>query len=347
MVSAVYAVVQVVAVSAEAVANGNPFTRPAAGVAAWDSWHYLGIARFGYPHVLRGDYRNLAFFPLYPLLVRVAHLLVRNWTVSGFLVSEVAGLIACVVVLRLVSDRYGIRAGMRAGILLAAAPGAFVFSLAYAEGLVVALAAGCLFALGRRRWLVAGVLAGLATATSPVALPIVLVCVVAAAWDWWGYRRPDAAPAAVLGTLGVVAYVCYLKVATGSFGAWVTTEHHFWGQRLAVSTPWTTLAAGTWVSVIEAECLLVVLLGILALVAIRAPATWWVYAVPVVFAFTFDVNLWVNPRVLLNAWPLWVAIAVALRNLKGFVVVTTMSAAATVVALIAYTGPWAIYTQHP
>ena len=45
-------------------------------------------------------------------------------------------------------------------------PGSIVFSMVYAEGLLIPLAAGCILALQRRRWVMAGALAGLATATA-------------------------------------------------------------------------------------------------------------------------------------------------------------------------------------
>ena len=76
---------------------------------------------------------------------------------------------------------------MRAGWLMAVAPGAAFLSPAYAEGLAISLCAVVLLMLDRRRWLAAGVIGALATATSPLALPIV----VAGAWAAWRSRSAD------------------------------------------------------------------------------------------------------------------------------------------------------------
>ena len=58
------------------------------------------------------------------------------------------------------------------------------------------LAAGCILALQRRRWVLAGVLAGIATATEPEALVLVLVCAVSAALE---LRRSGCGPDARAG----------------------------------------------------------------------------------------------------------------------------------------------------
>ena len=52
--------------------------------------------------------------------------------------------------------------------------------MVYAEGLLLPLAAGCILALQKRRWLLAGSLAAFATATEPEALVLVVVCAVSA-----------------------------------------------------------------------------------------------------------------------------------------------------------------------
>ena len=70
--------------------------------------------------------------------------------------------------------------GRRAVLIFCLFPGSVVFSMVYAEGVMLALVAGCILALQRRRWVLAGALAGFATATEPEAIGLVAVCVVSA-----------------------------------------------------------------------------------------------------------------------------------------------------------------------
>ena len=71
----------------------------------------------------------------------------------------------------------------RATLLVALFPGSFVLSMVYSEGLALTFSAFGILALLQRRWLLAGVLGLLATATTPVALAFEVSCV------WCAYRQ--------------------------------------------------------------------------------------------------------------------------------------------------------------
>ncbi len=59
----------------------------------WDAIHYLDIAQYGYTTV--GDRKfDLAFFPFYPLLVRIASYVIGNYVVSGLVVSGIFSIAA-------------------------------------------------------------------------------------------------------------------------------------------------------------------------------------------------------------------------------------------------------------
>ena len=113
------------------------------------------------------------------MLVTV-HDAIWSATVAGVLISTAGGAIATYLVYRLATDWWDRRVAFRAGVLFILFPGSVVFSMVYSEGLLLPLAAGCLFALGRKRWLLAGVLAGFGTAVQPVAIVLVFVCATAA-----------------------------------------------------------------------------------------------------------------------------------------------------------------------
>jgi hypothetical protein len=223
-------------------------------LANWDGLWYRALANRGYPdHVVHcclgsGETHaqsTLGFFPLYPLVMWVgaravilvtSHSAIYSITVAGVIVSLIGGLITAVIVQELATGWWGKAAGRRAAALFCLFPGSVVFSMVYAEGLALPLAAGCILALQRRRWLLAGVLAGVATATDPESLVLVLVCAVSAGlelrrrgWRDAGARRSLLAP--LLSVSGAVALGAFLWAWAGTPFATVLTQRYGWRER--------------------------------------------------------------------------------------------------------------------
>ena len=155
-------------------------TGTASGTASWPTT--------AIPSTRSDAQTTLGFFPLYPIaiwLVEPVFTLVTGhdaiWSATVAGVSS-RGSAAASPRARLPPGRrlVGPASARRATILFIVFPGSVVFSMVYSEGLLLPLAAGCLFALERRRWLLAGVLAGFGTAVQPTALVLVPVCAVSA-----------------------------------------------------------------------------------------------------------------------------------------------------------------------
>ncbi|MCZ7627603.1 MAG: mannosyltransferase family protein [Microthrixaceae bacterium] len=174
---------------------------------SWDGYYYLDIAENGYPdHVpttSAGEtaQSSVSFFPLYPALTAAADAVTPGSAVTAALLITTTAAFAAMLLLReLVRSISGTQAAERAAIMFAVFPGAFVFSFAYTEALVLALSMGALLAVRRGRWLIAGVLAALATATRPDAV----VLMFPLAWsayrairtdhDWRALLAPALAP---------------------------------------------------------------------------------------------------------------------------------------------------------
>jgi hypothetical protein len=132
---------------------------------------------------------------------------------------------------------WGETAGRRAVVILCCFPGSIVFSMAYAEGLLIPRAAGCLLALRRRRWVLAGVLAGFATAVQPDAVALVLACAAAAGvhlrrHGWSDRRATRSLLAPVLSLTGVAAFAVFLWAWTGTPFATLDAQRDGWGERV-------------------------------------------------------------------------------------------------------------------
>ena len=210
----------------------------------WDGLWYRELANHGYPdHVLHVQ-STLGFFPLYPMavwlvshafVVPIAHYEILSTTVAGVIVAGLGGLIATIVVGRLAESWWGAQVARRAVLLFCLFPGSVVFSMVYAEGLLIPLAAGCLLALQRKRWLLAGALAGLATAAEPQALVLVPVCAVSALVELRRNRshlRALLAPA--LSLVGAASFAGFLWIWTGSPFASLIAQRDGWGEKTDV-----------------------------------------------------------------------------------------------------------------
>lgn len=210
--------------------------RPVAyALTRWDARWYLWIAGHGYPRsvntlVFDGQSPH-AFLPLFPVLVRVLRpAFAGHLVVAALALNLLLGAVFALAVRTLAAQLMEPRAATRAAILVLFFPGAYVLSLAYSEALALALAALALLALLRRRWLLAGVAGGLATATRSAMLAISVAAAVAALVaikqrrDW----RSLLAPVLSLG--GIAVFFVYQRLHTGVPNAWQQAEYRF-GQR--------------------------------------------------------------------------------------------------------------------
>ncbi len=214
-------------------------------LANWDGLWYRQLANHGYPSHASHLQTTLGFFPLYPLVIWIlepgvvaltGHNAIWSATVAGLMVSIVGGLIATMLVYRLAAGWWNKASARRATILFCVFPGSVVFSMVYSEGLLLPLAAGCIYALARRRWLLAGILAGVGTAVQPTGLVLVAVCAVSAGNEWrrcsWSLGRARRALLApVLSITGISAFAAFLWLWTGTPLANYDAQHHGWSEK--------------------------------------------------------------------------------------------------------------------
>lgn len=161
-------------------------------LAHWDAEWYMDIARFGYdPSIRHGN--TPAFFPLWPLTMRIAQFLSgESMQFTGVMLSTAFFIAAVPVIWRLTVDRFGRVIAGRTCWYLSLAPMAFVFSMPYTEGLFLLLSATTFLFLERGRYGRSCVVAALATLTRPTGILLGL----AIAWRAW--RDNDSRLDAVL-----------------------------------------------------------------------------------------------------------------------------------------------------
>lgn len=292
---------------------------------SWDGSWYYRLALNGYPHDVpqaTGDaaQSTLGFFPLFPMMARELAILPGVGPLAtAVLINLIGGLVATVLVWRLADSVWDRQTADRAAVLFAFFPGSFVFSIAYSEGVALALSAGCLLCLHRQRWLLAGVLAALATATRPNALALLPAAAVAAFFAIRGDRRWSALAAPALAPLGFVAFQVFLRHHTGRWDAYVFTQSEGWRQKASLmATPdlfrkfWANPFANTNEGLYVAGVILGVV-GFVLLVQARPPPHVLAYTATILVLSLTSEGLSLSPRFLLTAFPLIYGLARRLR----------------------------------
>jgi hypothetical protein len=305
----------------------------AGAASTWDGGWYLLVASGGYPDAVPDAGGSaLAFFPLYPLLVRAVDALPLLTPIgAAVLVSTIASLGAAVVIWVLGARLLGTEVADRAVTLFAFFPGSFVLSMVYAEGVMLLLSAGCLWALVQRRWLVAGVLAALATASRPNAVAVIGACGWAAltAIRTRGEWRALVAPA--LAPLGIVTFFGYLWARTGEATAWFSAQRVGWEERVSPLAVVDDLRQAAREPLVDVNNTVVVVgavlavVGLVLLVRARVPGEVVVFAAIVLSLALVSETLGPRPRFLLTAFPVFYGVAAALRGVASTTVVAMMA----------------------
>jgi hypothetical protein len=191
----------------------------------WDAAWYLSIIQKGYYYDGPGVQASVAFFPLYPVVVRLVLAVCGRGTDdhyavvgAGLVVSGICALLALLVVYRLARyemERVGVRDADRAALVsvlcLLFFPTSVFFASLYTEALFLFVSASSLYYLRRGRFLRAGFLGGLASLCRLSG--IVLVLPVAIEYlQCCGFKLRREAVAVLLVPLGTGLYCLYLYI---------------------------------------------------------------------------------------------------------------------------------------
>ena len=183
----------------------------------WDAGWYVNIATNGYSY-RPGAQSAVAYFPLYPLLIRAGTSLGGNPFAWGIAVTWLCGLSAATCLLAWAKERSGLETARRALWVFLTWPYAFIlFGAVYSDALFVALSLGSFLALERRRVWTATALGALAMACRVVGLAVALGLFVRE----MELRRAEGKPLSIrdaiplLSGLGLAAYQSFLGYRFG------------------------------------------------------------------------------------------------------------------------------------
>lgn len=320
-------------------------------LARWDSSWYLDIAQHGYHHVSvwPGGDSSFAFFPLFPWLVRALSFVTLGSPLLAALVLATAlGAVGALLIWRLTAQIFGDEVAYRAAALFCFFPASFVLSMAYTEALTIAAAAGCLLALSRRRWILAGGLGAAAAMTRPTAAVLIVAaawCAVSA-WRRGEGNRPFWAP--VLTAAGTAFVIGYQWVLSGHPFEWLHVETQAWHDRSGftvdavhrffsyVSAPTFSFGIGGLNDLVWTTGFIVAAIGAVLMVRRRLPAPLLIYGFGALLFAVSSFDVGPRPRPLLVAFPIIIAIAASARGWVWRVVIVASAAGLLALSLVSF-----------
>jgi len=320
-----------------------------------DATWYSGIAGNGYDHTMSrplpegGSLRfsSLAFFPLYPYLIRALAALGLSIGITGLIVTFFAGLVAAWGLFRLGECVRGPRVGVFLAILLGCLPGSVVLSMVLSEATFIALAVWALVWLLRDRILLSAIFCFFAGLTRPTAL-----AVVAAVW-WIAiprlFRKGQSLrslAASVLSVTGFLSYQVFVWLRLHRQATWFDVERTWnsnfdFGMNFLIELK-QKLLIHQWVPYSIVAVLTIACVGLfISLFPLKVPPVLIVYsacAFVVVFGQTNYVPS--RQRFVLGHFVLLLPIAIGLSKLRAWLGYGLLATAA---CASAYYGSWLLY----
>lgn len=321
------AAVRAAQMAIDARADGEP--EPSAGhtiievLTSWDGKWYLELVRLGYPDAVPADitYEQVearaAFFPLYPWTVRaVDRILPGGDTFAALFTNFVLGAISVVLVGLLARRLFTVGVAARAMTLYAIFPASAILSFAYSEAMLIVLACACLICLVDERWVLAGVFAGLATATRPNGIAVVAACAVASFLAIRRERQWRSLAAVVLAPIGFVFFQWYVDRTAGERGVWFRVQTEAWGEgtsfgATAIENTFGFLAhpLSSPTDALTALTMFTLFGMIFCAWKVRLPWPLVAYCAVIVGLMLLPETVTARPRFLFTAFPLFIAVA--------------------------------------
>jgi Gpi18-like mannosyltransferase len=313
----------------------------------WDSVNYIDIARYGYfIPVDRTKMANYAFFPLYPLMMRIIDTVLGDPALSGFIISNICLLISCFFLYRLVRLDSDERTAMRSIKYLFLFPTAFILSGILTESLFLALSLACLYYAKKGSWHLAGALGFFTALTRPYGVIIILPVL-------YEYLRSKEfklknvkadALYMLLIPAGISAYAAYCYYLMGDPLAFAHVQSA-WGGHLAnpiIELFYRLITPGS-TEVLFGACFTLIALVVMLLSFKKVDFSLWLYGLLLILIpLSTPSSAWSMARYIVLAFPLFIVFA-KLGEKRGFDDAATVAMALLQGVLMALWTTWGYY----
>jgi len=201
-------------------------------LANWDGVDYISISLHGYTSAFM-----TGFFPFYPALIAILHKIIDSSLMDGLIISWACLVGAIYYYLKIIKLYFDISdniEALKAALLFVIFPSGVYLLSVYTESLFALLALGAIYYALRKRYVKAGLLAMLTTATHITGvfllLLVVLILIEEREKIW------NVFITLVIGSLGLLSYMTYLLFRYHNPLEFINaqTDHH-WLQNALIS----------------------------------------------------------------------------------------------------------------
>jgi hypothetical protein len=332
-------------------ASASPLTVIMNQFNRWDAPHYIDIARNWY--INQGDQRNLiVFFPLYPILIRLATVDFSYINLSALIVANVSSVIAFVYLFKLAKLDFDDSVALKAVLFLSIFPTAYFLSAPYTEGLFFALVIASVYYARLSKWPLAGFLGMFAALTRMAGLLLLPTLLVEYLHQkGWKPRKIDANILWI--GLALVGFLIYLNInnqVTGNPFTFIEIERTHWSNSI---NPLTGLAQAFGAVnkpfpeniTIGVAPLAFAFLGLLAVAGGFVRRLRPSYTVYMLFTWMLAVSTawWISvPRYVMAMFPMFILLGTLSRRRTVTILITVAFAAALCFFTVLFTlGKWA------
>jgi len=201
----------------------------------WDTVHYVGIAENGY------DSQPLytVWPPLYPILIKIFSTLFKPSLLAAMVASNLFLIIAITLFLKLITDLFNEKIAKECLFFLLLFPTSLYLIAPYTESIFLALSLTVIYASIKKKWLLAGIVSGLAAITRVQGIFLIFPIVIEGV-QTYSFTKDKKAflkfiPATFFAPLTYGIYCIYVRFGLQSDWPWVSLNT-FWGQHFGM--PW-------------------------------------------------------------------------------------------------------------
>ncbi len=287
----------------------------------WDSGWYIGIMKYGYSFA-PGRESSVAFFPLYPMLVKIFSFNLFNPVIIGYLISNIALFLAVLYLYKLVYlETKEHKTSFKSVFYLLIFPTSFFFSIFYTEGLFLFLAISCFYYARKKQWLTASILGLFLSMTRVIGVLIFIPMLVEyfdinfKSWKMDIKKIRGDILYLLLVPLGLLFYMFFLYIKFGKPFAFLDAQLA-WGRYFVI--PFAPLIMEfnyrLFHTVIFKGFAIFALLMILYLFFSKVRFSYGIYALSILAVCLSTSSLDSTPRLVSVIFPIYLAMALASKK---------------------------------
>jgi len=294
---------------------------------AWDTGWYLDISHNGYTSrsldQLLVQQTNIAFFPLYPSLMRFLGSIIGNHYIAGVIVSNFCLIVSCVYLYRLVRLDSGEANSIRSIKYLLIFPTSFILSGVFSESLYLALTLMCFYYARKGKWHLVGITGFCLSLTRSIGVLVILPLLYELLMQFRkekkeiiSFKNPREIilPLFYLAfiPLGIISYMIYNYYLTGDFLAFAHAQV-MWGRHAA--NPLVVLIHGYHGSIYSAfeAAFAAITIFIFILFYRKIRFSYWLFGMYSIFV-PLSTGIMSMPRFILVIFPLYILFADITKN---------------------------------